>query len=117
MCALAPGLVSQASTEVPRPLGPRADALATLAIMVIGLVLVAGGSAPSANANSPSAESAAYSGITGTTRSPPVISFGLPIFSRLRIVGEMSRRLPSGRRLIVPVGASVTRMNGTGLVV
>jgi hypothetical protein len=42
VAAVAPGLVTRAVSAVPHPMGPRADLLSTVAILVIGLVLVAG---------------------------------------------------------------------------
>jgi hypothetical protein len=40
LAAVAPGLVSRAPSAVPHPMGPQADALSTLAILVVGLLLV-----------------------------------------------------------------------------
>jgi hypothetical protein len=42
LAAVAPGLAPRAITEMPRPLASRTDSLATLAILVLGLVIVAG---------------------------------------------------------------------------
>jgi hypothetical protein len=40
--AVAPGLASRAPYSVPHPMGPQADLLSTLAILVIGLLLIGG---------------------------------------------------------------------------
>jgi hypothetical protein len=42
LAAISPGLAIRATSEVPHPLGHRADALSTLALLIIGLVLIAG---------------------------------------------------------------------------
>jgi hypothetical protein len=42
LAAISPGLAIRPVTEVPRPLSPRAGAASTAAILLIGLVLVAG---------------------------------------------------------------------------
>jgi hypothetical protein len=42
LAAISPGLAVRAPSAVPHVLGPRADLLSTLAILVVGLVLVAG---------------------------------------------------------------------------
>ena len=42
LAAISPGLAVRASNEVPHPLSPHTDALATLSILLIGLALVAG---------------------------------------------------------------------------
>jgi hypothetical protein len=41
LAAVAPGIITRAVSTVPRPLGPRADLLSTLAILIIGLFFVA----------------------------------------------------------------------------
>jgi hypothetical protein len=41
LAAVAPGIVTRAVSTVPHPLGPRADLLATLTILIIGLFLIA----------------------------------------------------------------------------
>jgi hypothetical protein len=40
--AISPGVAVRPVTEVPRPLSPRADAVSTVALLLIGLVLVGG---------------------------------------------------------------------------
>jgi hypothetical protein len=42
LAAVAPGLVRRAPTAIPHSLGPRADLLSTLAILVVGLLLIGG---------------------------------------------------------------------------
>jgi hypothetical protein len=42
LAAVAPGLASRAPYAVPHPMGPQADLLSTLAILVIGLLLIGG---------------------------------------------------------------------------
>ena len=42
LAVISPGIAMRPVTEVPRPLSPRADALSTLAVLLIGLVLVGG---------------------------------------------------------------------------
>jgi hypothetical protein len=40
--AISPGLAHRATSEVPRILSPHADAISTVAILLIGLSLIAG---------------------------------------------------------------------------
>jgi hypothetical protein len=42
LAAISPGLAVRPVTEVPHPLSLRADAISTVAILLIGLVLVGG---------------------------------------------------------------------------
>jgi hypothetical protein len=42
LAAISPGLAVRPVTETPRPLSPRNDSLATSAILILGLVLIAG---------------------------------------------------------------------------
>jgi hypothetical protein len=42
LAAISPGLSLRASSEVPRTLSPNTDSIATVAFLVIGLLLVAG---------------------------------------------------------------------------
>lgn len=42
LVAVAPGLVTRAVSAVPHPMGPRADLFSTLALLLVGLFLVAG---------------------------------------------------------------------------
>jgi hypothetical protein len=42
LAIVSPGVAVRPVTEVPRPLGPRADAISTVAILLIGLVLIVG---------------------------------------------------------------------------
>jgi hypothetical protein len=42
LAAISPGLALRPSSEVPHPLNPRADSISTLAILIIGLILIAG---------------------------------------------------------------------------
>jgi hypothetical protein len=40
--AISPGIAQRPVTEVPHPLGPRADLISTRAILLIGLILIGG---------------------------------------------------------------------------
>jgi hypothetical protein len=42
LTAISPGLAVRTASTVPHTLGPRADLLSTLAILLIGLLLIAG---------------------------------------------------------------------------
>jgi hypothetical protein len=42
VAAISPGSPIRAISEIPHPLSPRIDSVATVAILVMGLVLVAG---------------------------------------------------------------------------
>ena len=42
LAVISPGVAMRPVTEVPRPLSPRADAISTLAFLLIGMVLIGG---------------------------------------------------------------------------
>ena len=42
LAVVSPGLAVRPVTEIPRPLSPRTDSLATSAILILGLALIAG---------------------------------------------------------------------------